>query len=132
MLLTIGFVILEPRVAAPLMPSAALSLGVYCLFIFCGSMPYGGAAAALQEITPNRMRAQVTAIYFFGLNLAGIGLGPTIVAGFTDGLFGDEGMLRYSLVVTTLVGAPLCLILLALARAPYRRVLLAYRQSGLS
>lgn len=115
-------------VAAPLMPTAPLSLGVYCLFVVCGSMPYGCAAAALQEITPNRMRAQITAVYFFGLNLAGIGLGPTVVAGFTDGVFGDESMLRYSLVATTLVGAPICLVLLALARAPYRRALAAYGQ----
>ena len=115
-------------VAAPLMPTAALSLALYCLFIFCGAMPYGCAAAALQEITPNRMRAQVTALYFFGLNLAGIGLGPTVVAGFTDGVFGDESMLRYALAATTLVGAPLCVVLLALARAPYRRALAAYGQ----
>lgn len=110
-------------VAAPLMPTAGASLGVYCLFLFCGSMPYGGAAAALQEITPNRMRAQITAIYFFGLNLAGIGLGPTVVALLTDRVFGDPAQLRYSLAATTLIGAPLSLVLLGLARAPYRRVI---------
>lgn len=121
-----ALLVIPAGVIAPLMPTAALSLGVYCLFIFCGSMPYGGAAAALQEITPNRMRAQITAIYFFGLNLAGIGLGPTVVAGLTDGVFGDENMLRYSLAVTALIGAPVCLLLLALARAPYRQALAAY------
>jgi len=108
-------------VLAPLMPTAGLSLFVYALFVLAGSMPYGGAAAALQEITPNRMRAQVTAIYFFGLNLAGIGIGPTVVALFTDKVFHDELMLRYSLAVTVMIGAPLCLLLLGLARKPYRK-----------
>lgn len=108
-------------VLAPLMPTAGLSLFVFALFVFAGSMPYGGAAAALQEITPNRMRAQVTAIYFLGLNLAGIGLGPTVVALFTDKLFGDEMLIRYSLSLTVMIGAPLCIVLLMLARKPYRK-----------
>lgn len=119
--------VIPSGVVAPLMPSAGLSLAFYCLFLFCGAMPYGGAAAALQEITPNRMRAQVTAVYFFGINLAGIGLGPTIVAVFTDRTFGDEQMLRYSLTLTALVGAPLGLFLISLARAPYRRAFDACR-----
>lgn len=110
-------------VAAPLLPGAGLSLAAYCLFIASGAMPYGCAAAALQEITPNRMRAQITAAYFLGLNLAGIGLGPMVVAFFTDRAFADEAMVRYSLAATALVGAPLGLLLLALARRPYRRAL---------
>lgn len=108
-------------VAAPLMPTATSSLLVYSLFVLAGSMPYGGAAAALQEITPNRMRAQVTAVYFFGLNMAGIGIGPTVVALITDKLFGNEMMLRYSLSITVLIGAPLSILLLWLARRPYRK-----------
>lgn len=36
-----------------------------------------GAAAAFQEVVPNRMRGQVSAVYLFWSNLAGIGLGST-------------------------------------------------------
>ena len=44
------------------------------------SMPFGVAPAAIQQMMPNTMRAQATALYLFVINLVGIGLGPTIVA----------------------------------------------------
>ena len=42
------------------------------------------------------MRAQFGAIYQLALNLLGIGLGPTAVALFTDYVFMDEMMVRYT------------------------------------
>ncbi len=107
-------------VAAPLMPSGGLSMMMFCLFIFSASMPYGGAGAALQEITPNQMRGQVSAIWFFAINLCGIGLGPTIVATFTDYVFGNDGDIRYSLVVTVILAAPVSAGLLVRACSHYR------------
>jgi hypothetical protein len=41
------------------MPNATASLIVLGAYLFAGAMPYGGAAAAFQAITPNRMRGQV-------------------------------------------------------------------------
>lgn len=55
-------------------------VGALALFVLAAAMPYGAAAAAIQEITPSRMRGQVSALYLLVLNLAGIGLGPTLVA----------------------------------------------------
>ena len=48
-------------------------------------MPSGLGPAALQEITPNEMRGQVTAIAFLVLNLVATTLGNTLV-GLLDGL----------------------------------------------
>jgi MFS family permease len=110
-------------VAAPLMADGSSALALYCAFLFFGSMPYGGAAAAFQEITPNRMRAQVTALYFFGLNLAGIGFGPTLVALFTERVFGHESDLHYALAVTTAFSAPFSALVLWRACSHYRRTL---------
>ena len=65
------------------------------VFQFGCAMPMGGgAAAALQEIAPNQMRGQVTAIYWFVTNFFGIGLGATLVALATDNFFKDELDLR--------------------------------------
>jgi hypothetical protein len=45
---------------------------------------FGLAIAALQRITPNRMRAQVSAVMLFMTNLFGLALGPSAVAAITD------------------------------------------------
>ena len=105
---------------APLMPTAAGSLALVAIFFFCGAMPYGGAAAAFQEITPNRMRGQVSAIYLFFLNLAGIGLGGTIVALVTAHVFGGDQDINRGIAVVVAVGASVSALLLYLALAPYR------------
>jgi predicted MFS family arabinose efflux permease len=110
-------------VAAPLMPTGALSLTLIGGFLFMGAMPYGGAAAAFQEITPNRMRGQVSAVYLFWLNLAGIGLGSTVVALATEHLYGGGAGVSSALATVTGVGALLSVLVLAAAREPYRRAM---------
>ncbi|MES2303089.1 MAG: hypothetical protein V4521_13615 [Pseudomonadota bacterium] len=113
-------------VAAPLAGSAAVSLVLFALFVFGGAMPYGCAAAAFQEITPNRMRAQISSIYFLGLNLAGIGLGPTVVALCTEKVFARPDAIGAALSLTIGVSATLSILLLTLARRPYRATLAAF------
>ncbi len=107
-------------VLAPLMPSAELSMAAYAVFVFFSSLPFGAAAAALQEITPNQMRGQVSALYLFVINLTGIGIGPTIVASITQYGFGDDAALKYALSITAGVAAVLAAILLTLCLKPYR------------
>ncbi|MGZ5925380.1 MAG: spinster family MFS transporter [Rhizomicrobium sp.] len=112
-------------VAAPFAASPEVSLALFACFVFCATMPYGCAAAALQEISPNRMRAQVSSIYLLVVNLAGIGLGPTVVAVFTEKVFGDLKAVGSALSLTIAVGAALSILFLALARRPYRAALAA-------
>jgi MFS family permease len=107
-------------VAAPLMPTAELAMAVYAAFVFFSSLPFGAAAAALQEITPNQMRGQVSALYLFVVNLTGIGLGPTIVASIGQYGFGDDAAVRYALAITAGAAAVLAAGLLALSLKPYR------------
>ncbi len=113
--------ILPAGVIAPLLGDANASLAVFAVFAFAGSMPYGAAGAALTEITPNQMRAQVIALYFFVQNLAGIGFGPTVVALLTDRVFGDDLAVGQSLVVVTAVAAPLSALLILAGLKPFRR-----------
>ena len=110
-------------VAAPLMPTGGLSLALVTGFIFCGAMPYGGAAAAFQEITPNRMRGQVSAIYLFWLNLAGIGVGSTVVAVATQYLFGGDLGVGRAIAAIGGVAALLSAVLLSLCLSRYRRAM---------
>ena len=75
-------------------------------------MGAGPAASAAQEMTPNQMRAQASAFYLFMTNLIGLGLGPTVVALFTDYVFSDTMMIRYSLICMVLTFNPLAIILI--------------------
>jgi MFS family permease len=89
-----------------------------------------GAAAvaptALTMIAPGQIRSQTMALYFMSLSMIGLLLGPTSVAFFTDNVFADEAMIRYSMAIVTLMfGIPSALALIALRR-PYGRELRAF------
>ena len=61
--------------------------------------------SALMMVTPNQMRAQTSAMYFFVVNILGLTIGPTGIALFTDYVFQDDTMLRYSVAsVSVLAG----------------------------
>ena len=115
--------VLPSGVLATLAPDAHLSLALFAVFVFFGSFPYGAAATAFQEITPNQMRAQITAVYFFFLNLCGIGLGSTVVAFFTDKVFRADAAVGNSIAIVIGVAAPISALLLWLALRPYRKAL---------
>ncbi len=114
-------------VLAPLMPTGGLSLALFAGFLFCGAMPYGAAAAAFQEITPNRMRGQVSAIYLFWLNLAGIGIGPTIVALVTAHVYGGDAMVSRAIATVVAVAATLSVVVLGCCTKPYRAAMTGRR-----
>ena len=83
----------------PLMPSAIWSMVFLFPAIFMTAVPYGCAAAAVQEMMPSRMRGVASALMLSANGIIGLGIGPTLVALVTDFVFGDEAALRYSLVI---------------------------------
>lgn len=118
-----------PTVAAPLVPGVELALVLLALSVLATGATIGVSAAAIQYITPARLRGQMSAIYVLLASIAGIGLGPTTVAFITDYLFGDEAALRYSLALVsavTLPGAAICLACVL----PYYRASAAAGESG--
>ena len=116
-------------VLMPFMPSITSVLLLYCPLLFFASFGFGAAAAALQQITPNRMRAVVSAFYLFLVNLIGIGLGPTITALITDYLFADEGAVGFSIAITAGVSGLLGAILLWLGLRPFQAEAAVHLQS---
>lgn len=114
---------LPSGVAATYTTTPTLALALFGVFLFGCTMPWGGAAAAIQEITPNQMRGQLSAIYLFFLSLVGMGIGPTVVAYFTDNLFRNDAALGSSIALTIALAAPVSAVLLWMARRPYREAL---------
>ncbi len=84
----------------PVMPTPELAVAMLGAQFFFSMFVPGPLNAALQIITPNQMRGQVTALFLFVFNVVGFGVGPSFVAGLTDYVFHDEAMLRYSLALT--------------------------------
>ena len=69
------------------------------------------------------MRGQISAIHLFCLSLIGTGVGPTLVALFTDRLFKNDAALGSSIALTIAIAAPISALLLLMARRPYREAL---------
>ena len=101
------------------MPTPELAVAVIS-FNFCVAMLSPGPQnAALQIITPNQMRGQVTALFLFVFNIIGFGLGATVVATITDYVIGDELQLRYSLALTSAILGPLAILIFWWGLKPY-------------
>jgi MFS family permease len=105
---------------APLVPDPILSLALFAPAMFLATMPYPMAATAIQLVTPNRLRGQVTALYLTIVNLVGLGLGPILVGLFTDHLFTGPADVRYSLALVNGVCAPAATVLLLVAARRWR------------
>ena len=87
----------------PLMPSYQLATLMFVPQIIMAAGQTALAPVAIINITPNQIRGQVIAIYFFVISMAGYTLGPTSVALLTDYVFQDEGLIRYSISIVALV-----------------------------
>jgi MFS family permease len=107
-------------IMAPLMPSASGVLMLYCPLMFFSSFGFGAAAAALQLITPNEMRGQVSAVYLFMINLIGIGLGPFLTGRITDAVFANDAAVGFSIAIVAGSSAPIAALALASGLRAFR------------
>ncbi|MBL8551258.1 MAG: MFS transporter [Hyphomonadaceae bacterium] len=96
----IGFAGLVPlSILFPLLNNPNVALSVLGLSMFMGALHSAPSAAAMQLITPNEMRSQVRALLHVFVGVVGAGLGPIVVALFTDYLFGGDSHLRFSMAL---------------------------------
>jgi MFS family permease len=104
-----------------LAPSAGLALALMVVSMLLGTIHGGVAGAALQLISPPRLRARVVALYVLCATLIGLGLGPTAIALVTERVFHDETALRYGIAIVTAVALPLSALILTLGLKPFAR-----------
>ena len=112
-----------PTIFSPLMPSANWAFILIAPMVFCTSAPWGLAVAAIQQITPNELRGQVSSVYLFTVNLIGIGLGPTLIALMTDFYFENPADLRYSMAIIAGIASVLAALSIYLGLKPFRESL---------
>ena len=101
----IGLQIL-PNVIGPLSGSATVTLICYSITVILGQAVAAPTAAALQLLTPNRMRAKVNASYYFVFNVIGIGLGPVAAAFISDEFFPGVSGLSSGIAIVAAIGGP--------------------------
>lgn len=98
--------------------SALVAVALFTVTYMFAISPISAGSAALQEMTPPRMRGQLTAFYLFAINIIGIGIGSTAVALLSDNVFTQPDGIRYSLSVVAPVGLLLAAICYAMAMRP--------------
>ena len=103
------------------MPTATLGLAMMCIagFPFHGYVAMG--PMAVNQVTPNQMRAQVSAVYLFTVNLIGLGLGPYLVPMISDYILRDPMQIRWGLLIVVLTSGVIAAALLWRVRPIYRQ-----------
>ena len=111
----------------PLVGNAWVSMAFLVGSVYTSSMPHGVAPAAMQEIMPNNMRGQASAIYLLIVNFIGLGVGPLLTGALTDYVFSEQNYgvegVRYSLLSLTLVAHTVSTVLLWKGMAYYKQSL---------
>ncbi|RZF63466.1 MFS transporter [Sphingomonas populi] len=108
-----GFSALIPvTIAFPLVGNPYVALALIGAMNFFAGFNFGGGLASLQDLTPNRMRALLSAGYMLTVNLIGGVLGPMAVALITDHVFHDPAKLHLAIAMSCAVASPLALICL--------------------
>jgi MFS family permease len=101
---------------------AALSAALLCASYALLGAPTVLSGTALQQMSSERHRAQVGALYVLLVNLASLSLGPTAVALFSDHVFLAPKALGLSLLSANAIACAVALVAFAAARRPFARL----------
>ncbi len=122
----IATLLLSPLViAAPLMPSIAITAVMLAPVVLLLAVPQGLAAAVLQLIAPNRLRGQVLSSFMLVAVLLAYLIGPTAVPLIAKWIFGSDQELDRALSLLCGVLIPVAALALSVARRPYRELMVA-------
>ncbi len=80
--------------------------------MFFASFPMPTSTAAMQILSPNQLRAQISALFLLISSLIGLGIGTTLVALINDKIFMNPAMIGTSLSIVGGVATILTIILL--------------------
>lgn len=114
--------VLPLTIAAHLSTDLPWVMVLYCPWIFFASMPVGTAPASLQLITPNRMRAQVSAFFMLAMNLLTATIAPFGIGLANDYVFTDVDGIGLSIVMVATIPVPIAALLLWQARRGFNEL----------
>jgi MFS family permease len=106
-------------IAAPYTPSGETAMATIAAMSLFFGLAQGLPPAALQAISPNRVRARVIALYLLVGNIVAFTVGPTGVALISDHWLGDPARIGEAIAILAAMVTPLGLLALLLARRPF-------------
>lgn len=123
-ILIIAALWLLPSIVVTQVPTLQMAYWVSAPCIFCLNAYFGLSIAAIQVVTPNQMRAQVSSVFLFFTNISGLLVGPVIVGYLSSDWFSGKQALGHALSCVACVCCPLAIVLILQALKPYRLLLL--------
>jgi MFS family permease len=109
------------------LPSVMPTVPLVWVALFTAGLTFnaynGVGPMAINQVTPNQYRAQVSAVYLFVLNILGLGVGPPLVPLLNEHLFHDPLKIRFSLIIVVFCAALTAITLLWIVRPIYRQKL---------
>jgi MFS family permease len=107
------------------LPTVMPTVTLVWIAIFTSGLTFnaynGVGPQAVNQVTPNQYRAQVSAVYLFVVNALGLGVGPTVVPLLNDHLFHDPSKIRFSLIIVVFCGALIAITLLWIVKPIYKQ-----------
>lgn len=103
---------------AGLAPHESVAVALLAPLFFLGMVHGAVLPAALRAMTPNHLRAQVSAAYYVCQNLLGMALGPTLIAMLATAFRPDPQALGWGLALVSGLILPSACILILASRKP--------------
>ena len=97
-----------------------LALAIMAPFAFGASISMGLAPAALQLVTPNRLRAQIGAAWMLFLNLITASVGPWAVGWISDSVYADPMRIGEAITIVNVASVAVGGVILLLTLKPFR------------
>lgn len=97
------FLLVAASAAFPLMPNVWVAFAISQLANIGFTMVTAGGITALLVIIPSEIRGQTVALYYMVISFVGLLIGPSLVPFFTDFVFKDESLLKYSMAIVPLM-----------------------------
>ena len=111
-----------------LAPTPLIAFACFAYIQFVAMWVPGPFNAALQVVTPNEMRSQITALFLFTFNIIGYGLGPSSVPWVTNHIFHNPALIGRGFAVVIGVLCPLSTLCILLGMKEYGRAAARSRQ----
>ncbi len=110
-------------ILGPLVSTPAVAIFCFSVVFFFGGFAYTAGAAAVQKVTPSRLRARMAALYLFVVSLIATALGPTSIALLTDRLFRNPADVGYSMSLVAGIVGPIGVAAFLLGLRPFAKAI---------
>ena len=112
--------VLLPAAFLPFAPNLTAAAATLSVAFFFAAFPMPPSTAAMQLLAPNRLRAQVSALFLFCNSLLGLALGSLLIGSLDDHVFRYPSGVAASLAIVTCASGIVAALLLGIGCRLFR------------